>query len=77
MGDANRWVWRTPLGKSQPYWEGWYRGLSEAFLQVWGEVWESVEGSAQRCLPEGVGYGMGGWGGGRRAGTEWVGIRET
>lgn len=28
------WVWRTPLVETQPYWEGWYRGLSEAFLKV-------------------------------------------
>lgn len=28
------WVWRTPLEKSQPAWEGWYRGLSEEFLKA-------------------------------------------
>jgi protein phosphatase methylesterase 1 len=26
--------WRTPLAKSEPYWLGWYEGLSEAFLRV-------------------------------------------
>lgn len=31
---GQRWVWRTPLAESRPYWEGWYSGLSEAFLQV-------------------------------------------
>jgi protein phosphatase methylesterase 1 len=29
-----QWTWRTPLQLSRPYWEGWYMGLSEAFLQV-------------------------------------------
>ena len=29
-----RWVWRTPLERTQPFWDGWYRGLSEAFLGV-------------------------------------------
>ena len=29
-----RWVWRTALGPSAPFWEGWYRGLSELFLSV-------------------------------------------
>ncbi|CAI5469994.1 unnamed protein product [Closterium sp. Yama58-4] len=26
-------VWRTPLEKSQPYWKGWYAGLSDLFLR--------------------------------------------
>lgn len=43
-----RWVWRTPLDKSQPHWSAWYTGLSEQFMQVgaegkgregWGAVW--------------------------------------
>ncbi|BDA49543.1 Protein phosphatase methylesterase 1 [Coccomyxa sp. Obi] len=32
--DRGRWVWRTPLEKSQPFWQGWYEGLSDAFLGV-------------------------------------------
>ena len=28
------WVWRTPLERSRPFWEGWYTGLSERFLQL-------------------------------------------
>lgn len=28
------WVWRTPLERSAVYWEGWYSGLSTAFLQL-------------------------------------------
>ncbi|GIL46545.1 hypothetical protein Vafri_3510 [Volvox africanus] len=28
------WIWRTPLELSRPYWEGWYTGLSDAFLQL-------------------------------------------
>ncbi|KXZ52855.1 hypothetical protein GPECTOR_8g237 [Gonium pectorale] len=31
---SGRWVWRTPLELSRPHWEGWYTGLSEAFLQL-------------------------------------------
>lgn len=27
-----RWVWRTALEASEPYWDGWYRGLSELYL---------------------------------------------
>ena len=26
--------WRTPLAESEPFWLGWYEGLSEAFLRV-------------------------------------------
>lgn len=29
-----RWVWRTQLGKSQQYWQGWFQGLSPLFLSV-------------------------------------------
>lgn len=28
------WYWRTPLLKSEPAWQGWYEGLSDAFLAV-------------------------------------------
>jgi protein phosphatase methylesterase 1 len=31
---AEWWEWRTPLEASAPHWEGWYRGLSAAFLAV-------------------------------------------
>eukprot|EP00879_Flechtneria_rotunda_P013479 GHRR01014073.1.p2 GENE.GHRR01014073.1~~GHRR01014073.1.p2 ORF type:complete len:169 (+),score=36.07 GHRR01014073.1:1978-2484(+) len=27
-------TWRTPLAASGPYWEGWYKGLSDAFLAL-------------------------------------------
>ena len=33
-GDGGPWVWRTPLLASEPAWEGWYQGLSEAFLAL-------------------------------------------
>lgn len=33
-GASTPWVWRTPLGRSAAYWEGWYSGLSAAFLQL-------------------------------------------
>ncbi|GLC37763.1 hypothetical protein PLESTB_001474300 [Pleodorina starrii] len=33
-GGRPQWVWRTPLALSRPFWEGWYTGLSEAFLQL-------------------------------------------
>lgn len=28
------WSWRTPLAASRQYWEGWYTGLSDAFLAL-------------------------------------------
>jgi pimeloyl-ACP methyl ester carboxylesterase len=28
------WVWRTQLERSAPFWEGWYLGLSDAFLRL-------------------------------------------
>jgi len=28
------WRWRTPLEESSCHWEGWYRGLSDAFLAL-------------------------------------------
>ena len=31
---GSRWVWRTPLAASEPYWEGWYKGLSDLFMSV-------------------------------------------
>ena len=34
VGEQQVWVWRTPLERTQPFWEGWYKGLSEAFLKV-------------------------------------------
>ena len=27
-----RWRWRTDLAASQPFWEGWYQGLSDLFM---------------------------------------------
>ncbi|KAI5798847.1 Alpha/Beta hydrolase protein [Geopyxis carbonaria] len=27
------WHWRTDLGKTQPFWEGWFVGLSKRFLE--------------------------------------------
>ncbi|GFR43760.1 hypothetical protein Agub_g4872 [Astrephomene gubernaculifera] len=34
QGGGGPWTWRTPLELSRPHWEGWYMGLSEAFLQL-------------------------------------------
>jgi len=28
------WTWKTDLLASEPFWEGWYRGLSKTFLSV-------------------------------------------
>ena len=30
------WRWRTDLGKTQPFWEGWFVGLSKKFLSAKG-----------------------------------------
>lgn len=35
--DANRpWRWRTNLSATQPFWEGWFVGLSKKFLEARG-----------------------------------------
>ncbi len=33
-GSGDQWEWRTNLTNTQPYWQEWYTGLSEAFLSV-------------------------------------------
>lgn len=30
------WRWRTDLAKTQPFWQGWFVGLSKKFLQARG-----------------------------------------
>ncbi|KAI9754179.1 MAG: Protein phosphatase methylesterase 1 [Lichina confinis] len=34
--DASRWGWRTDLASTQPFWEGWFDGLSKKFLEARG-----------------------------------------
>lgn len=34
--DASRWDWRTDLASTQPFWEGWFDGLSKKFLEARG-----------------------------------------
>lgn len=31
---GSNWVWRTNLELSQPFWEGWYKGLSDLYMTV-------------------------------------------
>ncbi|KAH0544176.1 Protein phosphatase methylesterase 1 [Glutinoglossum americanum] len=33
---SRTWVWRTDLAKTQPFWEGWFIGLSKKFLESKG-----------------------------------------
>ena len=33
---SNQWIWRTNLAATQPYWEGWFAGLSKKFLEAKG-----------------------------------------
>lgn len=33
-GAGSSWGWRTDLAATQPFWHGWYEGLSDAFLKV-------------------------------------------
>lgn len=33
---TQQWVWRTDLAATQPYWEGWFAGLSRKFLDAKG-----------------------------------------
>ncbi|CAF9903368.1 MAG: Protein phosphatase methylesterase 1 [Heterodermia speciosa] len=35
-GDGRPWTWRTDLAATQPYWEGWFVGLSKKFLEAKG-----------------------------------------
>lgn len=35
-GDPRPWKWRTDLGKTQPFWENWFVGLSKKFLSARG-----------------------------------------
>jgi protein phosphatase methylesterase 1 len=30
------WIWRTDLAATQPFWEGWFVGLSKKFLEAKG-----------------------------------------
>ena len=34
--DAGRWVWRTDLKATEPYWENWFQGMSRKFLEAKG-----------------------------------------
>lgn len=31
-GEPHRYKWRTDLGATEPYWRGWFTGLSNKFL---------------------------------------------
>jgi len=33
---SQQWTWRTDLAATQPYWKGWFRGLSRKFLDAKG-----------------------------------------
>ncbi|KAJ8070263.1 hypothetical protein OCU04_000646 [Sclerotinia nivalis] len=35
-GGSRSWTWRTNLGATQPFWEGWFVGLSKKFLEAKG-----------------------------------------
>lgn len=35
-GSSRPWRWRTDLAKTQPFWEGWFVGLSKKFLEARG-----------------------------------------
>lgn len=36
MRSSRAWTWRTNLAATQPYWEGWFVGLSKKFLEARG-----------------------------------------
>lgn len=36
MPASRSWTWQTDLGATQPFWEGWFIGLSTKFLQARG-----------------------------------------
>jgi protein phosphatase methylesterase 1 len=35
-GGSRPWLWRTDLASTQPFWEGWFVGLSKKFLEAKG-----------------------------------------
>jgi protein phosphatase methylesterase 1 len=35
-GGSRPWTWRTDLAATQPFWEGWFIGLSKKFLEARG-----------------------------------------
>lgn len=36
LGTTKPWSWRTDLAATQPFWEGWFVGLSKKFLEAKG-----------------------------------------
>lgn len=36
MRNSRQWTWRTDLAATQPFWEGWFVGLSKKFLEARG-----------------------------------------
>ena len=34
--DSGRWMWRTDLRATEPYWENWFQGMSKKFLTARG-----------------------------------------
>jgi protein phosphatase methylesterase 1 len=36
MRGSRAWTWRTDLASTQPFWEGWFVGLSKKFLEARG-----------------------------------------
>jgi protein phosphatase methylesterase 1 len=36
MRSSRSWTWRTDLAATQPFWEGWFVGLSKKFLEARG-----------------------------------------
>jgi len=53
------WVWRTQLVDTRPHWEGWYTGLSEAFLQVAGPKMLMLAGTDRLDKPLTIGQMQG------------------
>lgn len=49
---AAGWVWRTPLERSAPHWEGWYTGLSDMFLKLQVPKVRSVVPCALHLVPQ-------------------------
>ena len=34
--DGKKWMWRTQLAETEPYWEDWFKGMSKKFLESKG-----------------------------------------
>ena len=55
---GGEWRWRTPLEASEPFWEGWYRGLSALLLGLPVPKMLLLAGTDRRAAAQRVARGL-------------------